>query len=323
MQSTSIFFTVLLLSTTVFCIDLRHQSSTISTTTTASKDVELLQKSKTGSMLVSLAQLYLQMEGPVDDLTQAITDLLSDLETKLSDENSNWAVTTSQHETRVEELQSNIDYADSDVKTSIQKLENVLNPLKLEIEDEIATISERIAVNQDSTIRENSQREEDLVDFDAKVQEHQDGINACDEAIGLVNELMNSSPSLIQIRKAKNSVANIQKKLGKKNQYSPLIKALTQLALDQNFVDQETVQKIVDLLNNLRENLSNSLQTLNEDETVSKKNYEDRLAQLAEELSQLQTTLEQRTLDLQTTNSKKSSIIFIEKLLIFLNKSRY
>ena len=317
MQSTSLFFTFLLLSTTVFCIDLRHQSSTISSTTTASKDLELLQKSKTGSMLVSLAQLHLQMEGPVEDLTQAITDLLSDLETKLSDENSNWAVTTSQHETRVEELQSNIDYADGDVKTSIQKLENVLNPLKLQIEEEITTISERITVNQDSTTRENTQREEDLTDYNAKAQEHQDGINACDEAIGLVNELMNSSPSLVQIRKAKNSVANIQKKLGKKNQYSPLIKALTQLALDQNFADQETVQKIVDLLNNLRENLSNSLQTLNEEEAVSQKNYEDRLVQLADELSQLQTTLEQRNLDLQTTNSIKISNYFNEKLIDF------
>ena len=201
--------------------------------------------------------------------------------------------------------------------------------MKAQIDDEMSTLNDRIASNQDATTRENEQREQDLADYNEKVQEHQDGINACEEAIGLVTELINSSPSLIQIRKAKNSVANIQKKLGKKNQYSPLIKALTQLALDQNFSDQDTVEKIVELLNNLKDNLTTSLQTLNNAEDVAAQESQQRLAQLADELTQLQATLDQRTLDLQTTNSNfliievflyifyKIMVAFVSNLMIF------
>ena len=110
---------------------------------------------------------------------------------------------------------------------------------------------------------------------------------------------------MVQIRKAKNSVANIQKKLGKKNQYSPLIKALTQLAIDQNFSDQDTVQKIVDLLENLRENLTTSLKTLNDDEDAAQTNYQEWLDELNQELTELEATLVQRKLDAQTTQSKR------------------
>ena len=254
-------------------------------------------------MLLSLAQLHLQMGGPVEDLEDAISELYADLDQKIYDENDNWAVTSNSHEKRVDELQSNIDYADGDVKTSIQKLENVLVPLEQQIEAEIETVTDRIQVNNDAIEREKSQRESDARDYNEKVKEHQDGIDACDEAIKLVNELMNSSPSLIQIRKAKNSVANIQKKLGKKNQYSPLIKALTQLAIDQNFSDQDTVQKIVDLLENLRENLTSSLQSINNDEKSAQQNYQDWLDQLNQELDELETTLDQRKLDAQTTKT--------------------
>lgn len=310
MQTTSIFITILLLSTSVLSIDLRHRISSLSSTSPASKDIDFLEKTKTGNMLVSLAQLHFQMEGPIEDLTDAITDLYADLEQKVSDENNNWAVTSSQHDQRVEELQNNIDYADGDVKSAIQKLENHLAPLKEQIQEGFTTLNERIAENQDSTARENKQREQNLADYNENVKEHNDGIGACDEAIILVNELVNSTPSLIQIRKAKNSVANIQKKLGKKNEYSPLIKALTQLALDQNFSDQETVEKIVDLLNNLRDNLTNTLQQLNKEEASAQENYEERITQLAEELVELQTTLEARKLDLQTTNSKIIKLIY-------------
>jgi len=312
MQSTSIFFACLLLSTAAFALDLHHQSASLSTTNTASKDIEFLEKSKTGNMLLSLAELHFQLEGSIDDLVEAITDLFSDLDQKISDENDNWAITTNQHDQRVDELQSNIDYADGDVKTSIQKLENVLAPLQQQIEDEISTLNDRINVNNDAIERETSQREADSADYNEKVKEHQDGIDACDEAIKLVNELMNSSPSLVQIRKAKNSVANIQKKLGKKNQYSPLIKALTQLAIDQNFSDQDTVKKIVDLLENLRENLATSLQQLTDDETSAQQNYQDWLDQLNQESTELQATLQQRNLDMQST---KSNSFFIKLFL--------
>ena len=314
MQSTSLFIASLLLSTVVLATNLQHQSTVAISSGSASKDIEFLEKSKTGSMLLSLAQLHLQMGGPVEDLEDAISELYADLDQKISDENNNWAVTSNAHEKRVDELQSNIDYADGDVKTSIQKLENVLVPLEQQIADEIETVTDRIQVNDDAIEREKSQRESDASDYNEKVKEHQDGIDACDEAIKLVNELMNSSPSLIQIRKAKNSVANIQKKLGKKNQYSPLIKALTQLAIDQNFSDQETVQKIVDLLENLRENLTSSLQSINNDEKTAQQNYQDWLDQLNQELDELETTLDQRKLDAQTTKSKN----FLIKVFIIL-----
>jgi uncharacterized protein YukE len=72
------------------------------------------------------------------------------------------------------------------------------------------------------------------------------------------------------------------------------------------------VKKIVDLLENLRENLATSLQQLTDDETSAQQNYQDWLDQLNQESTELQATLQQRNLDMQST---KSNSFFIKLFL--------
>lgn len=304
MKTTFFFLVFVIISPSIysFLFDPKKKSTSL-TAGSYPKEFDLLNESNTGQMLLSLAQLHLQTEGAIDDLVQAITYLYNDLEQKISKENDNWDDSTSQHNQRVNDLESNINYADSDVKTSTQKLENVLEPLKEQIMNEITSLSEKIDNNREATKETKEQREQEKEEYNSKLKEIQDCITACDEAIEFVNELINSNPSLLQIRKAKSSVSKIQKALGKNNQYSPLIKALTQLALDQNFSDQETVQKIIDLLTNLKENLDNSLESLNNGETRAQANYEEILTQYSQELAELNTSLDQRQLDLQTAES--------------------
>lgn len=302
----SLFLLVLIITPCFYALDSRYSSGSLHSRN-PERELEVLKDSSTGNMLLALAQLHLQTEGPVDDLISAITALYEDLEEKIDSENDNWSVTNGLHDQRVDELQSNINYADSDIKTAYQKLENVLNPLKEQIESEIYSLNERMDSNRESSSESQEQRLQETEEYNGKVEEHQDCITACEEAITLVNELINSSPSLIQIRKTKNAVTTIQNKLGKNNQYSPLIKALTQLAIDQNFSDQETVQKIADLLKNLRENLENSLEKLKYAEENAQKDYEEIMNQYSQELAELQATLDQRNLDLQSTESNKNS----------------
>lgn len=304
-MKTTIFFLIFVIispSINSFLFDSKQKLNTLSSTSYP-KEIDFLNESNTGQMLLSLAQLHLQTEGAIDDLIQAITYLYNDLLQKISNENDNWDFSTSQHNQRVNELESNINYADSDVKTSTQKLENMLEPLQEQIISEITSLSEKIDNNRESTSKTKEERDQENEEYNSKLKEIQDCITACEEAIGLVNELINSTPSLLQIRKAKSSVSKIQKALGKNNQYSPLIKALTQLALDQNFSDQETVQKIIDLLSNLKENLDNSLESLNYAESKAQTNYKEILTQYSQELAELKTALDQRELDSQTAQS--------------------
>lgn len=91
------------------------------------------------------------------------------------------------------------------------------------------------------------------------------------------------------MKSTKAALLKVQKRLGK-NLDATLAKALVELA-SKEFANQDTVQKAVDLLKQINNNLSESLVAENNNEQNDQKNYEDHVAALSEHIAQVTASL--------------------------------
>lgn len=310
MKYTCLFLTILLISSTQ-AVELRSKAKSLSSSDLAS-NLASLENSKMGSMIKALAELHLATGGPIEELAQAIEELVNDLNENLRRENEQWDQTTNLHNSRVEEYNLKIEGAKSDISHENQKLNDALYPLREQLKNEIETLKQRIAENEETTRQESEQRAREHKDFVEKQAEHNDAVAAVDEAVSLVKGLANA-PSLIQINKAKNSLMKISKKIGKKVTYSPIIKALTQLAMSQNFSDQVVVSQILDLLNRLKDNLVTSLAERTQNEENAQTQWEARHQQLVSELQTFNDRLAAAQVESQRNDRDiENSLAFIE-----------
>lgn len=119
-------------------------------------------------------------------------------------------------------------------------IDNVLLPMRKRLQKSLQQLKENIGSNRKALEEETLQREKEREVFEAKVAEHNEAIEAIDECLNLLGSLTN--PSMIQIQKIQSNLGKIQSKLSHHSSFAPLVKALLELATDQNFSDQGAIQ---------------------------------------------------------------------------------
>lgn len=110
-------------------------------------------------------------------------------------------------------------------------------------------------------------------DFVVRVEDHKSALEAIDECLGLVGQLITGS-SLAEIKKTKSSLVQLQNKLNKSSVEGSLVKALVGITTSTDFSDQKALNQVAQLLHNVREAVEASLEKLNKEEEEAQASHE-------------------------------------------------
>lgn len=102
-------------------------------------------KKSWSSIIVNLALLQARAGNPVAELIAAIEKIITDLDTKTEKATADFDQRTGEHQNEIKRLTREIDNANADVANSDAFLKEVLRPMKLSLEDDIARLQAEIA----------------------------------------------------------------------------------------------------------------------------------------------------------------------------------
>jgi hypothetical protein len=196
---------------------------------------------------------------PVGDLIQAFQDFYRDNQFKMDINTQDYNVQLAEHNEWEAAIRERIASAQSDIAQATSSLENVLYPLKGQLEAQIARdeqlVIDTLAAMDVATMERATAHSENA----AYVEEANMAIDAVDECIELLTGLDSGTASMVQITKVQRSFKKINEAL-KNTKYGSMIKALIKLAdfansemldrLRQKFADvrAEMVQGIADTM---------------------------------------------------------------------------
>lgn len=270
-----------------------------------------------GELLLDVIALQLENPDAVGDILSVLDEILVDLSNKQSDadiKNEVDVAYCNDKQGEYNQIISDAQLAIDSANVLLAKLENEKSRLEGEIDRVEAAIAKNLA-DKDSAI---TKREADHKLYESRLAEHDESIEACDEAVELLKQLKNtSSPSLIQVRKTSTTLMNLREKIQKMDtitsNYTPFLKVLLEIAASQdNFANQETVNQVNELLADLRADLVQSKADLNDEEDKAQKAHEEYISQLDLAYSSLQVELA----DLHTNLIGVVSEIRVQKQIV-------
>ncbi|CAD8182504.1 unnamed protein product [Paramecium pentaurelia] len=274
---------------------------------TIHKHIEDLHKSKWGKTLLSMMALHSQSQGPVDELVQAIEDLVADLQEELDVLEFNFGQRTNEHHKIVTTLEQEINQAVLDYQRTQDTLENLLYPRRENLKNKIEQIQEYQEANRKTLAEAQLKRENEKEEFEAQLADFNSAIESTDQALELLYSLRNQSLGQVtssNIRKIHVQLNMIEQRIRAHSKHGPLIKALIQLANEQNFSNQDIVGTILDKLNEFRNAVVDAINDATALEAENQQEFEERVEQLDHEFSEFGKQISKITVDLEATITK-------------------
>lgn len=178
---------------------------------------------------------------------------------------------------------------------------NVLYVTKEQLEGDIDQLHRNIDANNVYMQELEIARENDHKAYEARLIEHEDALDAIDESIGLLNTL-NGGVSLAQVKSARASINQLIRKVPKYTE-GAFAKALLSLASGE-FADGGSLDRVRDMLNDIRANIVESQNTEHSDEEKSVELYEAEKAAKLQENKDFEITIVTKTGELEAVAKK-------------------
>jgi TolA-binding protein len=271
-------------------------------TTNTQKIVSELQQTNYGSALLHLVQLHSMAAGPVQELIDAIEELINDLNEELVDLETDFQTRTNEHNAQVIALEQDIQDAEIDIERADDVIQNLLLPRRAQLQKRIAQIQDNQAENRKTLSEITLVRAQEHEEYELQVEELNAATAAVDEALALLATL--SNPSMLQVKRFQNSLKQIENQIRSRSKMAPMIKALISLASNQNFSDQNIVGQIVTALNEFRNAVIDSLNDLTAQEAANVQEFEERCVQLDLEHAEFQRQINDTNMDLTAVSEK-------------------
>ncbi len=234
--------------------------------------MKVLESTGWGQVAIAFVELQTELGGPLDELGQAFKSLLIDLNFKIKTEAADYAEQLAEHKNIEREINGRIKAANMDIGIATHKLDNWLYPHKAELEQAIINDNALIVTTNANIVIANEERAAQQAWYEEQVEEHHLALGALDDCLVLLNDLKNPEPTLVQVTKARNSVKKTMRMLKSLNsKYAPLMQALIKLA--QNFADQGILDKIMNKMIEVQDNLRDSLITMAADNEAQISTY--------------------------------------------------
>lgn len=317
MKTNNVFLILVLL----IISSLAHKNKLQSAIESDSKFLSQIKSNKLGKIILGLSQLT--TNGDYSSLFDALDLLIANLQSKLETQQDLFDGANSLHQSSVDTYESTIENLKLSIVDLEQSLNNNLKPDLVQIQDNIDTLVDRISNIQEQIEKSVSLREREQSEFKQRNQDLSEGIDAINEALDLLSSLLTENEedmtvSLVQTQKQ--SLLQIKNKLQKKLknvrnsfEYKPIIEALTQITVKDDFVDQATLRKIIDLLNEIQDSLEEMLYELQQQEEQAEQDYEETIANSNDDLELSQRILSENNEKLKDIKGNNYFISFFKK----------
>lgn len=265
------------------------------------KYLKKLDKSHFGNTILSTIAIHLSTESPIEDVSTLLSEIRQQLQDDQTAEDLQNSTNQAICDKNIQEFQNNIDLLSQTLSSNEQLLSDT-QELLIKANDnyeqtltDLASNNERYSQGETSRLQENS-------DYLTKMQDHEAALEAVAEAQQLVQSLRNGA-LFIQLRNKFNKITTKLKEHKTKHfLYQPIIKSLTELA---SRADQETVNKILALLQSLADALNESKTSEENTEEKRKADWE----QLSQDLLEERQTLTQKKQGIEENIDSYSNII--------------
>ncbi|CAK63177.1 unnamed protein product (macronuclear) [Paramecium tetraurelia] len=271
----------------------------------STEKMDELSQSNLGKFILEMAQTHAEMRGPLDDLVTAIGDLENELTAELQQLEDDFTRSTNQHQVTQENLDINIGQTEINIFNEKDFIDAILLPSIDQTNAKIERLNGFMNDNRDALSRETLARQNQHQAYLDRVSEHQGAISAVDEALQLINSLINGNVAFSEKATIHQAVKRVNSKIQKTSTIHPLVEALLQLT--QNFADQGQAQKIRDLLQDTRNQLVSSLNQENTDEQQIQETWEARQKTLNTEYQEFKRSVLEATYVLAAYQNKLKS----------------
>lgn len=186
---------------------------------------------------------------------QAFKDFAKDNKFKvdLNTQDFNWQ--ENQHNGWVRGFEDQIARAKADIASSTARLDNVLYPLKANLEAAIKRDNALIADTLAAMATAEAERKKNSANHAQFMSESKAAIAAIDECLELLQDIGSGSPSLIQMTKVQKSFSKLGAAL-KVTKYSAVVKALLKLA---DFANPAMLRRLIQKFRDVRASLVNGI----------------------------------------------------------------
>ncbi len=272
-------------------------------------------KTKLGKFIVNFAEFTSSMTEPnYDPLFDALDALEQTLEDQLASSQQANADGEVIHNNLIINYENNRDSANSDVVSTNQELQTLAED-QVSYQNDITNAQESIATNNEAIVNLNNFRADRVAQYNLDVEETNSGVDSIDEALTLLRSLQTSSDvtgfiqlnekALLEVKgRLQKSFDQISSKKRTHYRYRPLLMAVIEVMNKQNFVNQDALVRIIDLLVDLRASLSDFLAKLDLDEANAEANYQTQYDGLKTAVTISTENLELATANLENTNGK-------------------
>lgn len=182
-------------------------------------------------------------QGPLQDLNQAIEDLVEEIHTNIAELESDFKDFTNTFFRDSTRLDQQAQDAQIDVSQAQDNLDNFLEPSLEHVSSQLVRLGEYMTDNRNTLATETVLREKAHADFEERVNQHQLAIDAVDECLNTLQGIQNAG-SLAQIKKLQSSVEVIEASIGRREVLAPLVINIMELTTTQNFADQSVLKTV-------------------------------------------------------------------------------
>ncbi|CAD8165736.1 unnamed protein product [Paramecium pentaurelia] len=244
------------------------------------------------SVIVGLSEVaskdfnFQQLFAALDELAESFKERKNEENAFYEQEYQQYQADVQYYQNQITDYKNKIAQLEVDVKDLTDersRLQQFLTEAKQDLYDATKLFNAKEAqINSDKSV------------FTRQFNEYADTIAVLDQAIALLNEVKDET-SLLQkaenIKEVSQKMHNHLKQLSSKRVfYQPLVKALTQIA-QNNYVDQENLNKVINYMNQLRQSLIDGQTSLQNQYDSQSKLQQDILSEIQAKITGIRDVL--------------------------------
>jgi len=219
-----------------------------------------------------MAELHSLAGGAVEDLTNAIEQLVSDLGDRIDELDEEYNERSLFHQSEITRIGSDISDAQISVSSTTNLLENVFYPEKAKLEFTIASNNDSIAENLAYIEKLTFEREAAHEAYLVRVDESNAALSAVDECIEIISSISGGNVSFVQSKQINKAMNKVVESLPKSAD-EVMIKILVQLATEE-FADQSALLRVLQALNDVKTGIQDDLQEEHDEEARLQEQFE-------------------------------------------------
>jgi hypothetical protein len=240
------------------------------------KRMKELQQEKWGRIIFTMAELHSLAGGPVDELTNAIEQLIADIGDRIDELDEEYNDRTLFHQSEVTRIGSDISSAQISVSSTTNLLENIFYPERAKLQFQIASNNDAISENNAYVEKLTFERQASTEAYNARVDEKNAALSAVNECIDIISSIGGGAVSFAQTKQVDRAMNKVLDTLPKSVD-EVVIKVLVQLA-SEKFADQGALLRVLNALGDVKNEILADLQAEHDEEARLQAQFEAEVA---------------------------------------------